>query len=116
MVEGEMENYVFHDFVKRRTENKIHAKVIAPESETSHKIKDQDKKFLRETKIVPRDSYNFESEITIYKQKIALISYKKEEMIGLIVESPSMSNTMKQIFHLTWNLGQEFIPAQAGLF
>ena len=108
--------FLFDDFIRRRIENKISIEVIAPESEIGFKILEDDKKSLRKTKIVSKENCTFESEVTIYEQKIAMISYKPEEMIGLIVESPSMSKTMKQIFQLTWNAGDSFIPSQKELF
>jgi len=109
-------DFLFFDFIKRRIENNIFIEVIAPESEIGNKIQDNDKKSLRLTKIIPKENCTFESEVTIYGEKIALISYKEEEMIGLIVESPSMSKTMKQIFKLTWDSENSFLPSQKELF
>lgn len=104
------------DFVKNRLKNNIESKVIIPESETGRLLQANDIESRRETKIVPKDKYNFQSEITVYKEKIALISYKPEEMIGLIVESPAISQTMKQIFELCFLENEIFLPTQKNLF
>jgi sugar-specific transcriptional regulator TrmB len=115
-MEEDFLNFLFFDFIKRRIENNIFIEVIAQESKIGEKIQYNDKNSLRTTKIISNGNCIFESEITIYGEKIALISYKKEEMIGIIVESPSISKTMKEIFKLTWNSDSSFLPSQKELF
>ena len=66
-------NIRFHeitlDFVKERIKNNISAKVIMPESKTGFLIQEKDKDSKRETRIVPKDKFNFKSEITISRKK-----------------------------------------------
>jgi len=116
MIAGELDEFIMQDFSKQRIERKIFAKIIAPASSTGYKIHKEDKNTLRETRLVPQESCDFDSEITIYKDKVALISYKQEEIFGIIIESPSISKTLRKIFFLSWDLGQSFLPAQEELF
>ena len=67
-----------------------------------HQLKKSDKKFLRETKILP-ESFTFNSEIYIYDNKICLIDLKKD-IIGVIIESSELYNIHKQIFDMLWNV------------
>jgi sugar-specific transcriptional regulator TrmB len=58
---------------------------------------DEVNKFLRTW--LPVDSYTGSVEWDVYGNKVAIISYG-EEAIGMIIESPQIAESMRQLFHL----------------
>ncbi len=51
----------------------------------------------------------FEHEITIYDNKVAVISLNKDELIGMIFESPVYARSQRAIFNLAWLGASSFI-------
>lgn len=43
----------------------------------------------------------------IYAQKVAILSVSKEEALGIIVKSPSVSEFFRSNFELTWRKARE---------
>lgn len=96
-----LENY-FSDYVQRRVKAKITAKVIFPDTSAAKKIIKQDKKLLRESKLVPAKKFPFPSELNIYKNKVAIISLNSQNLHGVIIESDEIATTFRSIFELAW--------------
>lgn len=91
-------NY-FPDYYKRRTAKGIKVKAIYPASIMSYLHKLNDKKELRESKLVPSE-YNFHFDFLIFDSTVAITSIK--ENFGLIINSEDLANTQKKIFDLIW--------------
>ena len=53
--------------------------------------------------------FPFEYEITIYGNRVAIISLNPEELIGLIIESPVYAKTQRAIFNLAWLGATSFV-------
>ena len=94
--------YLEERYVKQRTENKIFAKVIAPDSALSKEYKKKDDKFYRQTKLISQKDYPFTVEINIYGNKIALMAFKANELMGVIIESREIAKTMNLIHKFFW--------------
>lgn len=52
--------------------------------------------------IITQTPYHFAGDIEIYKNKVAIISYK-ENFMGLIIKSKEIANMLRAVFELTWN-------------
>lgn len=99
-----LRNWLEKEYVKNRIRKNIFAKVVAPADREVLNYKNKDSQELRETKLVDVNKYHFSIEIDIYGgNKVAFISYSKEEMFGVIIESREVYNTMKFIFQLVWD-------------
>ena len=90
------------DFIKRRIKNKINIRVLATNNRKGVELQSLDKKYLRETKLLPK-SFNFNSEVYIYNDKLAMIDLKENNIVGVIIESQELSNIQKQLFEFLWN-------------
>ncbi|MBI5412053.1 hypothetical protein HZA43_02650 [Candidatus Peregrinibacteria bacterium] len=99
-------DYIFNDYIPRRIEKEIFAHVITPENKANKIFRKNDKISLRKTKFAPFSIFPVEIEINIYGQKTAFFSYKAEEMFGAILESPSITNSMKAIFNFCWKFAE----------
>lgn len=99
-------------YIHSRAKAKIPAWVIAPDTSANRKYQSRDQKELRQTKLIPANQYPFGVEIDMFDQKIAIMSFTKTEMIGVLIESPELYKTMKSIFDLCWNLLPPYKPNQ----
>lgn len=104
----------FREYCKRKVSKKIKTRYLVPETEKGFEIIDQfyPKKFdpaLLEILQVNREEFYFENEISIYQNKVSVISLNPEELLGIIIESPTFAKSMRSIFNLAWLGATSFI-------
>lgn len=56
-------------------------------------------------KFVPKEKMPFHTEIAIYNDKVAFISYKSK-LLGVIIENKEIFDSMRAIFNLAWGFGE----------
>lgn len=91
-------------YVAQRVKRGIRLKGIAPDDEAGKKVQGEDKKSLREIRLVSAYDFPMNNEINIYDNKIAIISFAEDEsdVFGVIIESKEVADTQKQIFEMAW--------------
>jgi len=87
-------------YAKRRTEKNIKAFSIAKEGERGQQVKTKDVEQLRETRFVKE--VDFETEINIYGDKVALLSFRRP-YAGVIIEDRAIAQTLKSMWKIIWN-------------
>jgi sugar-specific transcriptional regulator TrmB len=109
---------LFGDYLKGYAEEKmkksIKTRIICPSSKEAFEYikKYYPKNFppeLIEILFVNPREFWFEHEILIYENKVAVISLNKDELIGMIFESPVYARSQKAIFNLAWLGASSFI-------
>lgn len=95
-------------YLKERVKRKIFAEVISSGSLESKQKKANDSKELRTTVLLPAKEFPLSIEVNIYGHKVAIMSFKKKEMMGLIIESSEVANTFKLIFKLAWQSAKNY--------
>ncbi|MFC1598760.1 TrmB family transcriptional regulator [Patescibacteria group bacterium] len=95
-------DYLTKQYVRQRSEHKIMAKVIAPDSEIAKTYKKRDDKEYRQSKLISEKDYPFSIEINVYGNKVAFISYNAEELMAVIIESKEIAKTMGLIHKFFW--------------
>jgi sugar-specific transcriptional regulator TrmB len=92
------------EYVDKRVKAGIHLRGIAPDDATGKKVHGEDKKYLREIRLVSAKEFDFKNEIKIYDHKVAIVSFGKDyaEMFGVIIESKEVAETQRQIFEMAW--------------
>jgi len=88
-------------YMKKRTKNRIFAKVICPFSSRSTWYKSLDDTMFKETKLINKKWFELFTEFQIYGDKISIIDYG-EHKIGLIIEDKCIACSMRNIFLLLW--------------
>jgi len=88
------------EYAKRRTEKGIKAFSIAKEGTRAQEVKIKDTEQLRETRFVKE--VDFETEINIYNNKVALLSFRRP-YAGVIIEDRAIAMTMRSMWTLVWN-------------
>lgn len=109
---------LFGDFVKTYAAEKlkrgIKTRLICPSSKEAFDYvkKNYPKEFpndLIEILFVNPREFWFENEIVMYDDKVAVISLNKDELNGMIFESPVYARSQRAIFNLAWLGASSFI-------
>ena len=95
----------FPEYYERRTGKGIHVECFLAESDDSGRVKEQDKKHLRTTKILPK-KFAISPEINIYDDKLAILSLK--EKFGVIIESKEVTGAFKKMFQLAYERAEQY--------
>lgn len=91
------------EYVVERVKRKIHLRGIAPDDPAGRKVHGEDRKKLREIRLVPAKDFDFTNEINIYDHKVAICSFASSpQMFGVIIESREVAETQRQIFEMAW--------------
>jgi len=102
---GEVRHYwpsYDEEYVRKRAKKKIFLRGIAPHDKHGISVHEQDKAAHREIRLVPNDQFLFSNEINIYDDKVSIISFKDQPIIGMIIESHAIADTQRAIFKMAW--------------
>lgn len=86
-----------HYYTHKRKRLGIRCIDITPDTAWSRKSQSLDKGVLRTTKFLPKE-YNFETEIDLYDNKVAIFSFSEDTPLAVLIEDQKISQTMKQLF------------------
>lgn len=92
---------VFPEYIQERVSRGIRGKAIAANSEAIRKHTKNDKKELRQTKLVNSHELPVSIEMNIYKDKVSFMNYRGS-YFGVIIKSPQIAKSEKAIFELLW--------------
>jgi sugar-specific transcriptional regulator TrmB len=95
------------EYVAERVKRRIHLRGIAPDDAKGKEVHGEDRKMLREIRLVSAKEFDFTNEINVYDSKVAICSFgdsKKgaQEVFGMIIESKEVAETQRQIFEMAW--------------
>lgn len=89
------------EYVAERVRRKIPLRGIAPDDDYGRRVHEEDRKTLRQIRLIDPKKLNFTNEIKIYDDKVAMISFEKE-VFGVLIKSDDMANTQRAIFEMAW--------------
>jgi len=92
------------DYVKRRVERGIHIRAVGPKSKEAEYYRNRGKQDLRDLRYTP-EGFNFSTEVNIYNNKVAVMTFGKER-IGILIESKEIANTWKVAFEIIWRIAK----------
>lgn len=108
-MDEKLSDFVVNEFSKKRARKRMSLKVIITSGKNAKTFLKNDVKFHRFSKLIPKDLFPFEHEVTIYGDKVAFMHYKKgEKLIGMIIKHPSFAKTMKAFFDLAWQGAEKY--------
>lgn len=97
----------FRHYTHDRLEKGIKTRYLSPNTvESVHVIDpflpaDFDRNLI-EILLVNKDQFPFENEVLIFGNTVGIVSLNPDELLGLLVESPTFAQTMKAVFDLAW--------------
>lgn len=89
------------DYVRVRADQKIFLRGLAPDDVQGRRVKAGDADFHRETRLLPKKHFWVENEIKIWDDKFLIASFEPQ-VFAVIIESPPMVETQRQIFGIAW--------------
>ena len=93
--------FYFPHWIKRRVKHKIKTRILQQKVKITEKYRRSDKTELREIKFLPKN-FKINTANFIYKNKIAILTMKKEEVIGIIIENRDTVETQISLFEALW--------------
>ena len=99
----EMLEIYFHWFDKKRVKNKIKTKIIFNKLAKNQK---QLKIPLSEIKYLP-EKYSSNMAINIYGDKTAIILWKKEKPIAIVIKEQEITESYKKHFDIMWKIAKK---------
>jgi len=109
------------EYVQERVKRGISLRGIAPDDEAGRLVHGEDRKRLREIRLVPAKDFDFTNEINIYDHKVAICSFNSgfrgdRDVFGVIIESKEVAETQRQIFEMAWRYAsvttQKIVPSK----
>jgi hypothetical protein len=95
-------------YVKERKKKRIFAKVISPKTGRAEKYMKKDKKYYRKTLLIPPDKIPITTEINIFGNNVAILSYSSSELLGVLIKSKEIASTMRVFFELAWEKALDY--------
>jgi sugar-specific transcriptional regulator TrmB len=95
-------------------ENKIKTRLLSPTSDEGLKFrnkyyKTEEAKELIEILFINPAEFPFKNQVVIYENKVAMISLNEEELIGVLIESETVTDTQRIIYNLAWLGATSFV-------
>lgn len=90
----------FQTYFERRKNKGIAMRSIHPDTESAKQRAAENKKELRQTALVPSETFQWTPEIQIYNNKVNIASWK--EKLGIIIESDEIAEAMSAIFDMAF--------------
>jgi len=97
----------FKNYTHERLKKGIKTRYLSPNTvESVHVIdpflpKDFDRNLI-EILLVNKNQFPFSNEILIFGNTVGIVSLNRDELLGLLIESATFSETMKAVFDLAW--------------
>ncbi|HLD20136.1 MAG TPA: helix-turn-helix domain-containing protein [Patescibacteria group bacterium] len=90
------------NFIRERMLKNISIRVLVPDTPESHELQKEDVKCFRQTRIIHGQMHPFSSEVYMYGDRVAMVSFKND-IIGFIVHSSDFATTQRWMFEELWN-------------
>ncbi len=92
--------HILQDLIPLRVKHNLFAYSLVSDSKQAREIKLHDEQQLRQTVLVNKEKYPLPAEIDVYENKIAMLSFERNEFVGLIIENQPFAQTIKSILKL----------------
>ena len=96
--------FYFPQYIKKRSQIGIKARVIQEKSPQTDALKKKDKDELRETRSL--EDFRISSITWIYGDKVAIIKLVKSEIISVLISDKAIAEDNRRIFEILWNSAQ----------
>jgi|SRR3989339_130567 len=93
----------FPNWVAQRKKQGVLAKTFLRHDSQKHKHFQLNQTDLREAKYLP-SSFHFDGTMNIYGDKITFFALKEDELFSVIIDSPALTEMLKQFFKFSWSL------------
>jgi len=101
----EVLRFSFPQWITRRVKAKISTRILQERVPAIQELKKDDKRALREIRFLPQ-GFRINTHMQIYESKIAILTLRKDEPIGVIIEDKDIVETQASLFRVLWEMRQ----------
>lgn len=98
--------FYFPNWINRRVKAKIYSRVLQEKVSIIQEFKKKDKTELREIRFFP-EGFKINNCNFIYNNKLAILTMKENEIIGVIIENKDIIETQTSQFELLWKFAKK---------
>ncbi|MCX6780672.1 MAG: helix-turn-helix domain-containing protein [Candidatus Magasanikbacteria bacterium] len=84
-------------YMSKRARLGIKCIQVAPDNAVTQKTIEEDKKYLRETFVIPTE-YEMQTEFVMYDNKVTMLSFAPDRPLAVIIEDENIANSLKTLF------------------
>ncbi|NMB48057.1 hypothetical protein GYA13_01250 [Candidatus Kuenenbacteria bacterium] len=99
---GELADFIpdySKSYPQKRVKRNIFNRVIAPSDNPINPTNEQD---MRETKFIPTSQFPFRMDVKIAGQLVSLITFKKDNPAGVLIDNQELAENFKLLFEMIW--------------
>jgi predicted transcriptional regulator len=110
-VDVEFPKHLQDTLIPLRLKNKWIAKSVFVDDEGGRALHADDAKQLRESALVDGADHPMPAEIDVYDDKITMISFERQEFVGLVIQNQAFADTLRSIFKLAFAKAKDGVQA-----
>ncbi|MDP2625201.1 MAG: helix-turn-helix domain-containing protein [Candidatus Peregrinibacteria bacterium] len=104
----ELFKFIREEVIPERRRQKNRTRLIATDNSTNREIQKEDVKHYSEHRIVSFVEQNSPIELLLFGEShMAFLSFVKGEIFGVIIDSPAIYSTLKNIFEFVWGISKK---------
>lgn len=97
--------FIRKEVVPERRKHKNRARFLLPDNDINRAVQQDDERYFTEHRVTAFPLAENPIELLLFEEsKVAFISFTKEELFGLVIDSKAIYQTLHNIFLLIWNL------------
>ena len=89
--------HITKTLIPKRIRNKVMAKSFIADSPAAKTVAKGDKDQLRESVLLDKEMYPLPAEIDAFEDKVAMMTFKKGEFIGVLIDNEDSATTLKSL-------------------
>ena len=99
--------FIRKEIVPERRKHKNRARYLLPDNSTNRTVQKDDERYYTEHCVTSFPLAENPIELLLFgESKVAFISFTKEELFGLVIDSKAIYKTLHNIFSLIWNFSR----------
>lgn len=93
-------SYIINKLIPKRIRNKIVAHTFIANSPLAQEIANKDAQELRQSVLLDKTIYPLPAEIDVYEDKVAMLSFERNQFIGILITNQAFADSLRSIFRL----------------
>lgn len=91
------------DLVPRRQASGLKVRAVFPNTKLAKWLHERDGEHFRKSILIDKDKYPMPGQIEVYGDKIALLSFRQGQFVGMLIEHDELATTLKSLFTLVFD-------------
>jgi sugar-specific transcriptional regulator TrmB len=106
-------DYIIFKLAPQRVKNGIHTRTLNSQNPRALELQKTDTKLLRQRFLVDPQKYSFPAEIDVYADKVAFMSFTKDNFHGVVIQNRDFATSLNSVFRLVFDLLSKPVPSSS---